>query len=72
MDTLKDTLLEIGLASMGRGAESPTMGLNGAVSGNVEGNSFPKRSYCIAELPNGGCTVVNPPDQDDDRMEARR
>lgn len=34
-------------------------------------NGFPNKSYSIADLPNGGCTVVNPPDCDDDRMESR-
>ena len=32
----------------------------------------PSKSYCIEDLPNGGVRIVNPPDQDDDRMESRR
>lgn len=43
----------------------PVMGKETASMGS------PKRSYCITDLPNGGCTVVNPPDCDDDRREAR-
>jgi hypothetical protein len=31
----------------------------------------PSKSYCIEDLPNGGCMIVNPPDYDDDRMESR-
>jgi len=32
----------------------------------------PSKSYCITDLPNGGCMIVNAPDEDDDRMESRR
>lgn len=31
----------------------------------------PSKSYCIADLPNGGVQIVNAPDEDDDRMESR-
>jgi hypothetical protein len=31
----------------------------------------PSKSYCMEELANGGVQIVNPPDCDDDRMEAR-
>ena len=48
---------------------APAKGLLAAGSGFI---GSPKRSYCIAELPNGGVQIVNPPDCDDDRMESRR
>jgi hypothetical protein len=35
-------------------------------------NGSPSKSYCITDLPNGGVQIVNAPDEDDDRMEARR
>jgi hypothetical protein len=57
---------------MGRGVKSPASALNGAVSGNVTGNSFPNRSkFGIRHEPNGGVQIVNPPDCDDDRRESR-
>lgn len=39
-----------------------------------QGSGFigsPSKSYCIMDLPNGGCMIVNPPDEDDDRLESR-
>ena len=40
----------------------------GQESGSI---GSPNKSYSIAELPNGGVQIVNPPDCDDDRMESR-
>jgi len=54
-------------------APSPLPGADLPVEGQESGfTGSPSKSYCITDLPNGGVQIVNAPDEDDDRMEARR
>ena len=60
-----------GAATPLRAGDLPATGPEAALAGD-SGSGLPNKSHCIADLPNGGCVIVNPPDPDDDRMEARR
>lgn len=74
MDTLKDTLWEIGLSGIGRGAVLAPDRANGAAIGNPEAIGTPNRSTFNAmhHLNNGGVILSTRDHDTGDRITEKR